>query len=90
MCRNIGMSAFDVVRDVVSSIKKKLISGEMAKWVYLSTRLRSFTRPKPRERFRRLVSFFTRVRDGFISDLVSKWGVCFGVREHHALNPYTV
>ena len=27
------------------------------------------------------ISFFTRVRDGFISDLVSKWGVCFGVRE---------
>ena len=21
------------------------------------------------------------MRDGFISDLVSKWGVCFGVRE---------
>ena len=28
-----------------------------------------------------IISFFTRVRDGFISDLVSKWGVCFGVRE---------
>ena len=28
-----------------------------------------------------IISFFTRVRDGFISDLVSTWGVCFGVRE---------
>ena len=28
-----------------------------------------------------IISFFTRVRDGFISDRVSKWGVCFGVRE---------
>ena len=28
-----------------------------------------------------IMSFFTRVRDGFISDLVSEWGVCFGVRE---------
>ena len=28
-----------------------------------------------------IISFFTRVRDGFISDLVSKWGVCLGVRE---------
>ena len=28
-----------------------------------------------------IISFFTRVWDGFISDLVSKWGVCFGVRE---------
>ena len=28
-----------------------------------------------------IISFFARVRDGFISDLVSKWGVCFGVRE---------
>ena len=28
-----------------------------------------------------IISFFTRVRDEFISDLVSKWGVCFGVRE---------
>ena len=28
-----------------------------------------------------IISFSTRVRDGYISDLVSKWGVCFGVRE---------
>ena len=28
-----------------------------------------------------IISFFTRVRDGYISDLVSKWGVCFEVRE---------
>ena len=32
--------------------------------------------------FKRFHDFiFHRVRDGFISDLVSKWGVCFGVRE---------
>ena len=29
-----------------------------------------------------------RVRDGFISDLVSMWGVCFGVREHQITCPY--
>ena len=29
-----------------------------------------------------IISFFTRVRDGYILDLVSKWGVCFGVREY--------
>ena len=28
-----------------------------------------------------IISFFTRVRDGYISDLVSKLRVCFGVRE---------
>ena len=34
-----------------------------------------------------IISFFTRVRDGFISDLVSKWGVCFGVRELYLYSP---
>ena len=27
-----------------------------------------------------IISFFTRVRDSYSTDLVSKWGVCFGVR----------
>ena len=32
--------------------------------------------------FRCFHNFIFQVRDGYISDLVSKWGVCFGVREY--------
>ena len=37
-----------------------------------------------------IISFFTRVRDGYISDLVSKWGVCSGVREATWQRPYHI
>ena len=29
-----------------------------------------------------IISFLTRVRDSCSTDLVSNWGVCFGVREN--------
>ena len=35
-----------------------------------------------------IILFFTRVRVGHILDLVSKWGVCFGVRELRCLAMY--
>ena len=34
-----------------------------------------------------IISFFTRVRDTYSTDLVSKWGVCFGVWEDSARSP---
>ena len=37
-----------------------------------------------------IISFFTRVRDGFISKEWSKWGVCFGVRERGIITAKTI